>query len=887
MRHRRRTRSFAAALVVLAFSTMSLVALSAPAQAASSEAVQQLAACLAAEGAQGDLLVVLDTSGSLKETDPNGDRVTAASYLIKRLERYVEASGAKLDVALAGFSSGFRVTKKWTALNATSSSSLVRGVEAFRERDDGFETDYWAAASGARQYLTAKSKLPGRHCQAWVWFSDGLFDLDKRDSADERKTYGVTKPYGPDIELTTVANERRLERAGRTDLCRPGGIADQLRVQQITTLAVGLKNKGAADFSLMEGVASGSAVGGTACGDRKASGDFVPADDIGDLLFAFDELSDPDHPPIAQETKLCSGDVCPEGTHQFVLDPSISKVHILAGAKLDDYQIVLTPPIRDQRVTLEPGAAKSTKTFPGFTVASEWPSGAAVEIDITRTSDSGWAGQWQLTFVAPTPGNAKARSHIRLFGDIKPAWLDAGSATFTTGTTSQLRLGLARAGSDEVLDPSTITGQISMDAALKYANGDSLDIVKGLSKADLTRPVPLDLAAAPPGPATIQLTLQLTTAPVAVAGGGTIKGTTLEPQSVGYPVTIQAPPDFPTVPGHVSFGATEEAGDHRAALPVKGKGCVWLENSESLTLPEGVQKATVSSTANSADSCVEGSLPLNLAVEEVGTGLASGQLTVMTRSAEAGVKPVAVTVAYDLEMKKPRNEAVFWPLLIAITLAGVLIPVALLYLVKWRTAKIPGNSLLIGSLSGNVDQQSSFLSASALSERDMRGVTLAGTSRRSVALNSLSEIRTKVGLGLTEPGYAVVAGQPSASSANPSTTRNGSAARLPLAVQDRWVALLDPANPHGGPVEVVFLLAPTSGKLPVLLTDARNRVPEVVAEVRARLGATSARSPSTPAAAEEDWGPSTPASTFGVPSGGAGPTGTSGSGGSTSSRDEW
>lgn len=383
------------------------------------------------------------------------------------------------------------------------------------------------------------------------------------------------------------------------------------------------------------------------------------------------------------------------------------------------------------------------------------------------------------------------------------------------------------------------------------------------------------------------MTLRLTTSAIKGRGGRSIPGTELEAQSVEYPVTIQAPPNFPTVARAISFGQTEETGERKANLPMEGEGCVWLEGDQvPLTLPEGVRSVRVTSSATSAGSCVSGALPLTLSNIEIGTGLVSGEITVMTRPATDGVEPVPVNVRYELEMQKPRNDAVFWPLFVAISLGGVLIPVLLLYLMKWRTAQIPGNSLLLGSLQGNVGQHSAFLGAGSLTEQAMRGVTLAGSDRRRIPLNSLSEIRTKVGLGLTEPGYGVVEGQPSASSANPAMTRKGRA-RLPLAVQDRWVALLDPVNPHEGPVEVVFLLAPTSGKLQELLVDARNRLPDVVARLRSSIGQDSGSAGAgTPGPQKNDeWGSSSEPDSSSM----AGPARPSGTAGSTtdSSWDEW
>lgn len=305
---------------------------------------------------------------------------------------------------------------------------------------------------------------------------------------------------------------------------------------------------------------------------------------------------------------------------------------------------------------------------------------------------------------------------------------------------------------------------------------------------------------------------------------------------MNFPLVITPPEQYPKVPNLVSFGRTDKGGTFKAPLELDGSGCGWVENSAPLTLPDGIKGLELTSSAKDEGTCTEGSIPLELTVGEDGAGLASGTLTVMTLPKDTTQPPVAVKVRYELEMERHRNDTLFWIYTALITAAGIALPVLLLYLVKWATARFPDASLAIGSLAGQVGAESSFLTGASITEQELRGVVLAGTDRRSIALNGRAAIRARMGLGFTEPSYAVVSEQPSISSANPSTTRRGRYARLPLSVQDRWVALLDPSDPHGGPVEIFFVVAPAAGRLSELLVDARNRVPAAVAKVRSRLG---------------------------------------------------
>lgn len=831
---------------------------SAPANGASGSAIDQLGACLAG-GGRADVLLVLDTSGSLSKgsqghpaTDPTDVRVKAARFFVDQLAQSVKGTGARVDVALAGFAVKFQSYGGWHDL-AHGAGELDKGLDAFSARDNGFETDYWNAADGARRYLDDKAGSDTNRCKAWIWFSDGIYELDGRSTSAERKEYGEKKVYGPDVKLTD-ANKDVIRDAGARDLCRTGGLADQLRSDRIITLAVGLNAGGNTNFDLMKRVATGQ--GSQPCGRTAGTspGEFILADQIGDLYVAFDRLADPTNEGTTQKHQVCVGQVCEAGKHGFVLDASINRVHIVGSAGLQKFDTILISPSGKQSV-LGPTGSKSFPTS-SWSASAEHLSSDAVQINLKQISDNDWSGQWSVVFVdRDHQSPATSESNIRLYGDLKPALLAADRRSvqksppdLTVGDRTDLRLGLVN-GLGRPVDPTHILSAVSLTASIVYPDGTSLPLTKEpLVGAAIDDPVPVDLTGSQPGNAVLQLSLTVTTRN---PQGG--KGTTLEPQSVNVPVTIAPPARYPKVPTRVSFGSTDKAGTFKASLKLNGAGCAWVQDSAALTLPNGVKDLRITSSANGQDSCAQGSVPLELTVGQTSAGLASGSLTVMTLPAEAGQQPVAVKVGYELEMERHRNDKLFWIYTALIAAAGIAVPVLLLYLVKWWTAKFPASSLALGSVSGPVTADSSSLINVSLAEHELRGIVLAGTDRRSIDLNGRAKLVTRMGLGLTEPSYAVVEGQYSVSSANPSMTRNGHA-RSPLSAQDRWIALLDPTDPHHGPVEVVFIVSPAAGKLSELLADARNRVPGLVDKLRSSLG----DAPSAPPAPDDGWGSPTP-----------------------------
>ena len=802
----------------------------------SSDAIQRFGSCLAA-GSTGDLLVVLDTSASLQDTDPTAQRVKAAIYMVDQLAEYVSAgNGIKLNVAVAGFADIFKPGLTWTPLSSSTVGAVDDALATYRDQNTGFETDYWNAATGARKYLDAQAK-DAHDCQAWVWFSDGMYDLDKRDSSSEVSDYGKTKPYGPNVELTNDDAVQQVQDAGEKDLCRDGGVADSLRFQGVTTLAVGL---GSADgFDLMRGMATGA----RGCGKQPTDhlGDFVLARNIDDLLFAFDEFADPQTPPISQQTPLCEGSICPDGAHVFFLDDTISSVRVLAGATIDDYHAVLVDP-KGRQYDIRPG--KPIPNPSSVDLSGKWESERTFELSMAK-SGTNWAGRWQLVFLADgDSGDGLANTNMRLYGDVHPSWTEA-SDTVTAGTTVPVTTTLKDGHGTPV---EKLLGAATVRAELQPAAGDPVTL-PDLDKTEIGTTQQLDLSAVSPGPAKLVLTLEVTT-----KGD---PGTTLQPDVVEYPLTVLSPPNYPTLPDAVDFGSGQDTQPVAVDVAFDGPGCVWLEGSTAQTLPEGVTTADVTSSATQ-NSPVEGAaIPATLAVDQVGSGLVSGELKFGTKAEGCTGDVVEVSVPYTYELTRPRNETRFWLVFAGVIAAGVLIPVALLYLMKWRTAQVPGMSLTVADLRGRISTEENFLNPVSLRRQDTRVVALEGNSRRRIVLTSRVSIVTKVGLGLTEPGDATAV-------PGPVVTATGSH-KLPLAVQDRWIVALDANDPQHGDVEVVLILSAEATKLPEVLADAKNRAPDLIARLRANLDDR--------AASGSDDGP------------GSGPAGPGGSGGGSGAGD--
>ena len=69
-----------------------------------------------------------------------------------------------------------------------------------------------------------------------------------------------------------------------------------------------------------------------------------------------------------------SGNDCPQGTHQFVLDPSISSVRILGGTDLPTFYAVLQAP-DGTRTRITPGQTPRGSSN-AYDLQGSWTSGS-------------------------------------------------------------------------------------------------------------------------------------------------------------------------------------------------------------------------------------------------------------------------------------------------------------------------------------------------------------------------------------------------------------------------------------------------------------------------------------------------------------------------------
>lgn len=822
-------------------------------------AVADFGGCLASQR-EGDLLLMIDESGSLQQSDPDAARVEAANYLLGQLASFGASAGVALDVAVAGFSSEFTMHAPWTRLEPGTLGELQSEVDAFRSRTSGLDTDYWLALDGARSALAEHSSGGSTSCQAIAWFSDGKLDFTARDGE---------KPYAPGLSLSTDEGVAQVVGAARESICRPAGVADQLRSSGIATFAVGLANgtAQAADFDLMRSIATGEPVAGQACGARTepTPGDFYLAQNIDDLLFAFDAFSSPGQAPLENETGVCAYEVCEEAQHRFVLDDSIGSVTVLGFADAEGLVPTLVSPSGDE-LPMAYTAAESGSSVDGVAVDYRWLSDRSVSFTMEQPENAAgeWQGMWALVFVDPDGSEpaARSKSNIHISGNLFPALLGQDVTAIHAGeVTSAVRLGIVDSDREEI-DPSELLGSAYLGVSLTDAAQVDHTLASGVSKDAIGEPIELDLTNVAPGEATLRLVLEVTTADATDESGSVIApGTDLTPQYVDVPLNLAPPIGYPTVPGRIDFGQVEGAGTFPGELVIQGPGCVWVDPASPVridAIPDGVGNAALTvGGATSPDNCLtieegtSGTLPLELAVPEAGNGAFNGAVRLMIAPEGEPDRAMPVDVPFTADLLKPLDTTRFLLGFLAVFLLGVGIPFAILYALKWWASRIPAETLKSQSFLVRVSDGGLL--------RDGRPFTLNDNDLREIVRNldkparnldvDGARLEAKMGMSPVGAGYVLVRaeGMLGASGATPATDRSTGQARLPLAVHNNWVLLHDPKGPVDEAVLLLLVGANASNeRVRGLVDEAGRRAPRIIDDLRARAQGSDSNTPQNP-----------------------------------------
>lgn len=765
-----------------------------PAAAAPDENVKNVVdsfvSCAKREG-DADVLLLLDQSASLSgsyqgsdgrtypATDPSDLRVSASEEFVRTMEEFAADQNVAIQFSVAGFYGDYQPSA-WRQLTRGSLQEGLSDVREVGSKDDGKETDYVNALDGARKDLGAQSS----QCQMLVFFTDGEYDVD---GSYGEKSYSQARDWA------------RVEEEGKQLLCKTKeGPVATLRKRDVYFVSVGLTGGGNPEkLGFLRDITSGS--NGCSVAPDPQRWAFIPAKDAGSLAFELSQFvghSTSPEPPG------------PDGIadHQFGLDEIITSASVLADAGTDKMRIVLINPDGDTVASSEDSAPKKSG---GVTVTATMISGQTARFLMKPDKPGKLAGTWTVRFVADNPDDLPddvlTRTNIAVRSDLKAVWVNAAES-LASGASSTIKAKVVSRRTGDEVDAEDIPGAgISVD--YRDASGTVTRLATGKDETQWESGIPVTFTSGdgkplPPGGGKFALTLdvEMTTPPK----------TRLLPEVASYELTLTAPVGLPEVDASpVVLKGTEAAvaSDEEPSVGevlVKGPGCVWVDaaRTDLEVLPAGwdEQKTGLTVVNSSQETCLKvedgqsASLPVEIRPATAGNGELKGRMVVKAAPLDLSQPPYDVAVPFVAEREKPLNRTVQWMVLVVALGVGLGIPVALLMVIRARSARIPvsneiGHNLAYFSKDVAFDVDGSFDSL-VIDSRQVRPAT--DGSVESVSEVDIEGVHFRArALGnpfkVADVAATVPTGGGALSDTSAQVSTDGTV-RLPLALEGHWVA---------------------------------------------------------------------------------------------------
>ncbi|WP_417288078.1 vWA domain-containing protein [Corynebacterium variabile] len=767
-----------------------------------------------------NVLLILDQSASLQgfdpntkefdaslATDPDKFRVEMARDITHQFQQLATDHDADINVKLAGFGEEYYDSQgeygDWVNVGSNA-SDLESAIADFESRDKDMYTDYVKALDGASQaFAGAPSGDDGQSdCEAVFFFSDGM-------------------PTSEGME-----NEEAAAR-----VCAPNSPLVALRNSGVRFFTLGLIPEGATDNpgEILERMSTGDCGGGT------PNGAFADSSDPAGLVAAVRDMV-PGSGSHDSESSM-------NDPTRFTLDNSIDVVRLSAmpTSRIDgEVTPVLTSP-DGEKIPLETG-----ETALGDASIDVRPSTTSINGEVTAELklDQGgdWAGEWVFGYEGSAADDDRYKTRVT-FAPGLSVKVDELSERSTTGLKSDGQITASLLDSEG--EPRKLDGKADLEAAFVRADGTRTEL--GSQPIAEGTPVTFPLEGIEDAAnGKIELTARITTKPTDDA-----PGTPLTPVNVAYPVTI-TPVNMPTIgtPGSLSIDDKETT----VEIPVTGPGKVWVDTTTlnsgdpDVTLPDGVDSVEISSEHGKDNPLELGDgeekkFPVTLKSSDLADGRIAVSPTIQLASADDAAEPATADVPVEMKgnMTSPVNTGVFIGALIGVLLAAILIPLAVLYLMKLYTGRIPStpgihavripvkveNGRLIRTDKGGIFQVSfDELMGSGRTVANGRDVTLAGVP-----------VHVKLGANPLAAPTALVNGQ--APSISDEGRQDGTDARLPLAVHNHWFMLGTPGDPTSGEVVLAVDEFSTESRVNDLASQIATNGPELLE----RLAATPVDAP--------------------------------------------
>ena len=644
----KRIAAWAMALL-LSVSALSSIPTSMPAASAIDSidgAFEDLSRCLQSQGKAKvlDVFYLIDESGSLQDTDPDGVRADILSSSLQQLAAF--RNDVTVNYSVGFFAHEYGVWKSWRAVNRGGIVPEAARLNAeVRERNRGKHTDWLKGINGAIDELNAQHERTNG-CSTLIWLTDGGIQL----STPEQTTDAIK-------QLCT----------NRFDVLRKNGVTVLGILLKndvfLSTLSAEQQEIQAEYMALMEPLVTGQGVltDGTElkCGifpvpKNYRQGALFIASDPKDLAYEFLKL-----PPRIEGCAAVKN----FGKGEFEIEPGISEFQIVTTASnwslTDPKSKVLSATSRDIRVFETAGAAQIK----------------------VGTNNSG-RGAWKFS------GNGGETNLYLCSGlDIR---IDPGTEFIS--------------GKSGILSGKVVSQSTGRPADLTKYDSDhpiTVELITGgksgaKKEAEQSDPASFLLQKFTPGTdsaeAEVRITLYLKTK----------RGTSLAPVSISQKIDVRLLSNYPTLksePIELSDLVSElvpATGDVDFKGPERADGKVCIDTSAKPIVIKDSKSRADSYKISTAGVDAEGCMPIRQGEES------TLKLTVsnsVTADSDEVILGVPITYYSDAEPGKnftlnaqvnfksdPAGDPLLW--IVLLTILGIGLPLGLIYLLLWWATRI-------------------------------------------------------------------------------------------------------------------------------------------------------------------------------------------------------
>lgn len=768
------------------------------------------ASCVRANGG-GTVMLLIDESGSVFDSDTKGFRIAGAKALLAKIDEVVDRyAGTEVSVMVAGIGDNFvDYSGGWVTLegsDALSKTQLVAAVQGLATPTaNKSETDMYSSLAGAqKQFDVARQENPsGASCSLLAMFKDG----------DDWQYFN---PAGRTVVDNAEINDLLLEKkydaatsAASSEICRAQGIADGFRSQNIYVLSVAL---GSGDFSKLTNFSTGA---NTGCGSLPGYGMVVPVPDPLELPGRLANVLDPTH--------LLREEV---GSFPIHLTNALRSISIQSTSESEFSQYTVTAPAtcRDgERIQeFSPNSREGVIAFgQGVQANVEWYSDNVLRVVIEHTNtadESCWTGDWLIE-----PGDAEARSVIEFDADLQAVakFEDTDFYVSPGDAPRSFAVQIERISDQDgqpvdigLLDDSltfTVTGYVADMQGNKIAT--LFPGVEGLTRATVAEPHELQLDA-DVTTGKHKLVLELN----AVVEG---LGVGLRSVRTEIPFDVRGKDALPTIESQVTFADVNGQTPATGTITVKGspdKDFTLDFASASIALsqaPADVLYDIVLSNGQTEVVVAQGqTVTFDVELSPQGDepvyrqGRVAGDVIVNAIPARSESQGGNLAIPFTAEQKPDANSAIQWWLVVLFMALGAALTFLALRTAGYLIAKFPpaqevyNNEVKAIAIDGTLSA-AGFVPYSGSIHSAIRGTWSdvdVDASRKSAQIAGHLFVAHSPGWRLSSAGF----GRPSdsslkgASSLNIDSRRNDLIPRIGLELQRSWAVWLNGGVSSGG-----------------------------------------------------------------------------------------